>query len=247
MIRLLNSAFKKLGFQLIGIGSVEKLSRTSFKNDAFQVQKELIKKTKPMIFDIGANRGDISAKYQQLYKKATIHAFEPFPDTYKILYENSKITGCISNNLALDEQPGEKCLYINKSVDTNSFLESSRIGASSDEYCRTVDKLVVQTTSIDVYCLKNKIATIDIMKLDVQGAELMVLKGSKFMLEQKRIKLIYTEVYFKQQYKDQPLFSDLEVFLREYGYILVDLYNLYYNANQILWGDAIFIEKSVLS
>lgn len=76
--------------------------------------------------------------------------------------------------------------------------------------------------------------------MDIQGAELMALKGSIELLKNKKIKLIYTELYFKEQYKNQPLFNDVYSFLKLYDYKLQDFYNPYYIDNHIAWCDVIF-------
>lgn len=61
----------------------------------------------------------------------------------------------------------------------------------------------------------------DCLKVDVQGAELDVLRGSASVL--KHLKLIELEVEFNYQYKGQALFSDIDVFLRQHGYALLGL------------------------
>ena len=78
--------------------------------------------------------------------------------------------------------------------------------------------------------------------MDVQGGELLVLKGSVKMLSEGKINLIYTEVEYAPIYKDQPLFKDLKSFLEQNNYILHKIYNLAYSDDKTpLSGDAIFI------
>ena len=55
--------------------------------------------------------------------------------------------------------------------------------------------------------------------MDVQGAELMVLKGAGELIE--HIKLIWLEVESVELYKDQPVRSDVEAFMRDNGFQLL--------------------------
>lgn len=240
----LNSVFRKFGFEVHGIGAIEKISRTSFKNDSTAVQKKLTKSSKPVIFDVGANKGQSVELYKRNFTNSIIHSFEPFIESFTQLQKvSTSFQHVYANQLALSNENGERSFYINSNADTSSFLESKKIGASSDDYVKTKEIIKVRTQKLDDYCEKNKIQKIDILKLDVQGGEMDVLKGSSKMLNEGNIKVIFSEVYFKQQYIDQPLFHDLSKFLSGFNYELVDLYNLYYNSEQLLWGDAIFILK----
>ena len=58
----------------------------------------------------------------------------------------------------------------------------------------------------------------DYLKLDVQGAELMVLRGAVKTLE--KVLVVHTEAEFIEIYKKQPLFADLDGFLRAHGFVL---------------------------
>lgn len=93
----------------------------------------------------------------------------------------------------------------------------------------------------------------DFLKLDIQGAELMVLQNAQDMLRD--VSLIQTEVSFLQLYEDQPLFADVDLFLREQGFVFhmfdgfgsrlllpaADANNPYAGLNQVLWADVVFI------
>src|SRR6185436_9145099 len=61
----------------------------------------------------------------------------------------------------------------------------------------------------------------DCLKVDVQGAELDVLRGGSSIL--KNLKLIELEVEFNHQYKGQALFSEIDLFLRQHGFALLGL------------------------
>ncbi len=78
--------------------------------------------------------------------------------------------------------------------------------------------------------------------MDVQGGELLVLRGGSSLLSAGSIDLIYTEVSFVELYDDQVIFTDLCEYLSTHGYALYGLYNLYKGRNGLLaQADAIFL------
>ena len=184
-------------------------------------------------------------KYLNLFPNARIHSFEPFPDSYEIFINLHKENLNVHlNKYALSSDIGKAILNVNKSVDTNSLLESKKIGANSDKSCVSVDQIEIETNTIDNYCIQNNITEIDILKIDVQGSEIEVLKGALDMLKKGSIKLIYTETYFEQQYVNQPLFHDISQLLYKHNFVLQDIYDPYFSKNNILWCDSIFVNLS---
>jgi len=112
-------------------------------------------------------------------------------------------------------------------------------------------KILVQTVSLDDV---SQISTIDFLKMDIQGAELLVLKSAPVRI--KEILALQLEVNFLQMYEDQPLFSEVEIFLRHHGFMLHKLIDIQSrsirpivydshilsNRGQIFWADAVFIK-----
>jgi FkbM family methyltransferase len=114
----------------------------------------------------------------------------------------------------------------------------------------------VKQITLDSYCYDHLINEIDFLKLDTQGTELSVLKGAEKMLVDKKILVLKIEVSTIQIYKEQVMFSDIDLYLREKGFELVDFrtYRAGYtpifgeNAKQkhhyAPCGDAIYVAKS---
>jgi FkbM family methyltransferase len=74
----------------------------------------------------------------------------------------------------------------------------------------------VHTTSLDTWAQKENITSIDFIKLDVQGAELEVLRGGLDLLKTSLGLLV--EVWFTPVYEDAPLFADIDNFARHQGF-----------------------------
>jgi FkbM family methyltransferase len=92
----------------------------------------------------------------------------------------------------------------------------------------------------------------DYVKLDVQGAELMVLENGVQKISQAVV--IETEVEFVELYRDQPLFGEIQTFLRRQGFAfhkLIDIVGMNFRpmrsenwnaaTSQFLWADGVFV------
>jgi FkbM family methyltransferase len=243
----INQLLRKFGAEIHGIGYLEKLRNADPKKSEWKKQQEIIGNDCHVVFDVGANRGLTSAAYTAVFPNATIHAFEPFPETCHAFRTNLGNNPFIRlNEVAVSDKEGVASLHVNTSVDTNSLLESQALGVSSDKSCQTQTAIEVPTITLDSYCKSHSIEKIDILKIDVQGAEIKVLQGAKELLQQGRIRLIYTETYFQQQYVNQPLFHEIAAELYPYGFVLQDIYDPYYSQETILWSDSLFVHRSLL-
>jgi len=240
----INKVLGRFGVELHGKGYLQSLSKGDFKTDCFQVQADLIKTKCPIIFDIGANRGTIVETYLNYFPDSTIYAFEPFPDSFDILknrfYSNSKVQ-CFES--AVSSGTGVKEFFVNKNVDTNSLLRPQKTGLRSDEQVNNRSVINVETLFLDEFCKEKGINHIHILKMDIQGGEFDVLKGLHNMLSLSEIDLIYSEVYFIEQYEEQPLFHDISKLLGKYGYHLQDIYNPIYGKGNLAWADVIFVKE----
>jgi hypothetical protein len=86
------------------------------------------------------------------------------------------------------------------------------------ETMREVARTEITTTTLESWAREADVARVDGLKLDVQGAELAVLRGAGELLEQVRV--VDLEVEFNPIYRGQPLFAEIDVFLRERGFAL---------------------------
>jgi FkbM family methyltransferase len=118
------------------------------------------------------------------------------------------------------------------------------------EWARVLKTVRVQTKRLDDI---PETAQFDYLKIDVQGAELMVFENAVNGLRDALI--IQTEVEFAPLYIDQPLFSDVDQFLRRQGFVLhrfaelksrvfkplIVNKDIYAGLSQLFWADAIYI------
>jgi FkbM family methyltransferase len=82
----------------------------------------------------------------------------------------------------------------------------------------------VSLTTLDAWMQASGLERVDVVKLDVQGAELDVLQGGMATL--RFVRMLEVEVEFNEIYSGQPLFADVDRFLRQHGFSLWRLQHL---------------------
>lgn len=213
--------------------------------NSFQIVKNLTTKQNPIIFDIGACDGSSIFQFKKLFPESIIYSFEPYPDTYGHLAKFSeKYSDVYHYNFALSNNNGIMNFFVNKSKATNSLLKPIITNSFVDEHTVPEENIKVVTKTLDTFLAENKINEIDILKIDVQGGELLVFEGAKETLKNKKVKIIYAEIWFIEGYKGQPLYHDIASYLATFGYFPFGIYNMHYRKDgHFIWGDSIFYLK----
>jgi FkbM family methyltransferase len=142
-------------------------------------------------FDLGAYVGVISLFLAKtLSPNGHVHAFEAEPTNFQRLQENiacNDFTNLMPHHLAMWSEKSKE-LYSRRDPDSG---QSDVHGSKSESH------IPVSTTTIDHFLHSQKISTIDIMKLDVEGSEPDVLKGAKETLQTGSITFLIFE-YIKE-------------------------------------------------
>jgi len=172
-------------------------------------------------FDVGAYVGEMTLLFSRFVgQQGQVHAFEANSTSFKHLKavcEFADRRNVILNHLALAEKEGIVKLHV---YDNEHLSWSSLADRPLHKYgihVTPVGTEEVLATTVDAYCEKNGIPRIDLLKIDVEGAEYQVLLGARRMLESKRILCCVFE--FGQTTFDMgndP--SEMEAYLRQFGY-----------------------------
>lgn len=144
--------------------------------------------------DIGANAGLFSLfMAKRVGNGGKVYAFEPTPDTFQRLRKNIDLNAAqhniVAENVAVTERSGEVELHVGppELCVFNSIGEVVHPSAKAGRFTR----VLVPATTIDDYCAAHKINHVDCVKIDVEGAELQVLKGmGRVLKENPRIVLL---------------------------------------------------------
>jgi FkbM family methyltransferase len=177
--------------------------------------------------DVGANFGWYSTLfYKYCGETAEIHAFEPMPPTFKELEQNYNLMGnpanVFINNLALGEKPDELTINLFEGLSTGhaSFSSQGRDDAISFK-CEVV--------TLDSYLQEKNVGDVNFVKVDIEGAEMMFLKGAQKLFEQKTPPIWLMEMALQQTKNFGYLPNDLINFMREkvvYDFYKVDEINM---------------------
>lgn len=177
-----------------------------------------------IVFDVGANKGDYSLAALEILKPSRIYAFEPSAAAFKSLRStvDSEIVEPVK--LALGSQPGEAILHnaspgasIGSILDLRDPFES--FDPSFDEG--------IEVTTIDIFCDKNSIGQIGLLKIDVEGLELDVLRGAQKMIGRSAITAIQFEFGVGN--------IEARTYLRDYFDILGKQYAIFRIVSDGLW------------
>ena len=146
--------------------------------------------------------------------------------------------------LAVAEKDGEAIFSSNRAEYTNSLLASDKEATPwvPQQTTESLELIKVETCALDHFCAQHDIQRIDILKSDVQGAEMRVLQGAHQLLSERRVEVLYLEVLFAPLYEGQTNFCELLDFLDGVGYRLLGIYNLNRGNNGLAgWADGLFV------
>lgn len=127
-------------------------------------------------------------------------------------------------SIALWENIGTQTLYIPRHISaTSCFPPNQEFYRRLPEQLpmEIVKTIEIKTTTLDDYSHQKNI-NFDVIKIDVQGGELPILKGGIHLLQNSIIAVV-AEVEFVELYQGQPLFAEIDQFMRAQGFALFDL------------------------
>lgn len=213
------------------------------RRDRFSDLQMKIQKSNPLIIDGGAHQGNTIAKFLSSYPDSLIYAFEPLPESVAFLKKRfsghsgikifEKALGATNSRVAFNELR----YSVSSSILCPGELLYQYHGSKMD-ILKTMEVEQIRLDSVP----ELKDTEIDILKLDLQGYELEALKGMTGII--KKIKTITLEVEFVPLYKNQALFSEIDFFLRQNNFQLLNLYELWTQKDgQLTAGDAIYLNN----
>jgi FkbM family methyltransferase len=190
------------------------------------------------IIHIGAHNAEESTVYSRsgtervLWIEGNQDLIEVIQDNISIYAQNKVYQALLS-----DKDGDEVRFKVTNKTMSSSILE---LGTHKEQYPSIIveKELILFTNRFDTFIEKNDITIeeYDFVNLDIQGAELLVLKGFGEIVN--KINYIYTEVNIDNVYEGCPLLDEIDEFLLENGFQRVEL-SLEYKS----WGDAFYIRK----
>lgn len=199
--------------------------------------EEYVNKQNPIIFDIGAHDFNDSVLFKTKYPESTVYAFEAFPYNIEKYSTNANNLGINIVNTAISDKIGTIKFFNSTSFNGIPWTCSGSILKPTKEEGVTIhtglnynkDGILVESTTIEKFCEENQIDNVDVIHMDIQGAEYYAIKG---LGEKLKPKIIFCETCEYESYEESLTQKDLDDLLFNLGYEIK--YRLIYDTLYLL-------------
>jgi FkbM family methyltransferase len=196
-----------------------------------------------LVVDIGCFNGGTSIFFHKELKGVKVIGFEPSKQSYQAAIKNTTgIPEIKIENYAVSDFCGVTEFFVTDNKVSSSL--NPLTGADTRFSTEKVEK--VETITLDEYfksnCLQDE--KVLVMKLDVQGHELKVLKGAVNTL--KRTMFVLTELSNHESYEGGARYFEVDQAMRENGFALQNIFASYSYGKQLYEYDAIYINSNLM-
>lgn len=181
--------------------------------------KSIIEYLRPQtVLDVGANKGQFSLLVRSTLPGTRIFAFEPLASEADIFDSNfARDEQCTLFRFALSEDAGTVDFHVADRADSSSLLNIGE-GQRTAYGVSKAKTVQVDVRRLDVVVTPDMLSGRVLLKIDVQGAEDMVLRGATQLLP--LVDFVYLEASFVELYEGQKLAGDMVVQMAALGYDL---------------------------
>jgi FkbM family methyltransferase len=176
------------------------------------------------IVDIGANRGQFALCVRRLYPRAKIFSFEPLQkpaETYRKLFANDHNVRLF--NRAIAAEAGSAAMHVSRWDVSSSLLPFAQAQHDNFPFTEESRRETVSMSTLSDCLDRDSIEGTALLKLDVQGYELMALRGCEDLLA--KFSYVYVEASFIELYVGQGLATDVIAYLFTKGFKLICVAN----------------------
>lgn len=241
MRQVIKNIFEIFGLE---INTIKGKQQLAYKNE-IQRLRTVGRTPFASILDIGANTGQFAAHARVAFPMATIISFEPIEACFVELKRRfAGDENFHAYNCAIGRSNRQTTFYSNDYAPSSSMLQIAdrhvtHYPKTAHTTATTIEEKmfeeVVNLSSLSKPCL---------IKIDVQGYELEVIRNNANML--KLADAVIIETSFEKLYKSQPLFDEVYQFMLKLGFVYGGSYDQLYapRTHQIIQADAIFYKTS---
>ena len=198
----------------------------------------------PLIFDVGANKGQTIELMTRIFPSCRLRAFEPAVELAYSLRDHYASREVVVESMALGARDGARSFFNYQNNELSSFLSLAQNPANpfADVGLKAMEEVRVAT--VDSYCAAHSIQAIEILKIDTQGFDMEVLKGAAGMFSVGAIQLVLVEINFIPLYDTQCKPGELIDWLGARGFTLVAFYEQVRLQCALSWATACFVNTS---
>jgi len=183
---------------------------------AYDLQRFAGRRDLACLIDAGANVGQTAAYLRSYFPRTQIHSFEPVRASFLQLQAGTKAFPNVHcRHAALGAARAQISMRLQEDSENNSLFAGDLTGFGSE---------TVEVETLDAYCDEAGIGQVDLLKMDVQGYELQILRGAERLLAERRISFVYSEIGFSSEQKEIQDFSALHQELVRWGFSLAGFY-----------------------
>lgn len=197
------------------------------------------------ILDVGAYIGAYAFAMRHILPDAQVYSFEPLPASFATLQKNmQKFQPWQGFNTAVGESKGSLEFWQNDFSASSSALPMEDLHRETFPQTEVSRKVNVAVARLDDLAPELKLISPVLLKIDVQGFELSVLRGAEEMLKQ--VDCVVCEVSYQPLYKGQASFSEVYQFMLQHGFTYQgSLENLVSPLDgSIMQSDAVFMRST---
>jgi FkbM family methyltransferase len=195
------------------------------------------------VVDIGANSGQFSLLCRHWLPGSTIFAFEPLQQPavrFRRIFSNDSGTRLVQ--AAIGAESAEQEMHVSKSVDSSSLLPIAPTQSAIFPGTEESHREPVRVAPLDAFLGREELSPRSLLKIDVQGYELEVLKGCEILLEQ--FYAVYVECSFVELYEGQSLAHEVIDWLHGRGFYLARVGLVAFDkAGMSVQGDFLFLRR----
>lgn len=180
------------------------------------------------VVDIGANRGQFALTARHCFAQAMIFSFEPLSVPAAIFRKVFVDDAAVHlHTVAIGEQKGNAAIHVSARDDSSSLLPITEAQNRLFPGTAETGTETIQVGRLEDYLNAADIVPPALLKLDVQGFELVALRGCEDLLG--RFAYVYAECSFLELYTGQAFADDVISWLRERRFHLNGVYNMTYD------------------
>lgn len=190
------------------------------------------------VIDAGANKGQFAVYALFRWPRARVISFEPLPEPRAKL---ARVTGGRAeiHDCALGAEAGEACMHIASRADSSSLLALGKRQKTIFKM-EEVAELTVPVRRLDG-CVGSDLTRPSLLKIDVQGYELEVLKGASGLLH--AIDAVYVEVSWTELYQGQAMHDEVDALLAGAGFKSAGTFNEHLHDGEPIQADILYLRQ----